>query len=153
MGADGSRRWMMPFFVAPALGVLSLVLPVLFSSQPRLEAPLFPLVATGVKHLGVATLALLFLSGVILGGAFSGKASWVASVLVFAAMPIIILAEGIADPMSHTLFPFELVLYGALSLVTLLGAGAGVLVRKLAMRGMLRRAGPMEKVAERRANV
>ncbi len=140
MRDSGSRGWMMPFLVAPVLGILSLEVPVLLSSQPRLEAPLFPLVATGVKHLSVGTLTLLLLSGVILGGAFRGKASWVASLLVFAAMPAMIVAEVVVDPTSHTLFPFELALYGALSLITLVGAGAGVVIRRLVMRVLVRRA-------------
>ena len=127
----GSRRWMLPFFLAPVLGVLSLVLPVLAFSPPRVEAPLFPLLATGVKHMSFATLGLLFLSGVLLSGAFSARASWAASFLVLAAMPLVILADGIADPSSHNLFPFELVMYGALSLITLLGAGVGFVARKI----------------------
>jgi hypothetical protein len=125
---------MAPFVLAPGLGLLSLILPVLASSQPRVKAPLFPLVATGVEQMSVATLVLLFLSGVFLGGAFSGRASWVASFLVLAAMPAVILAEGIADPSSHNLFPFELAMYGALSFITLLGAGVGILVRRRAIR-------------------
>ena len=129
----GSRRWMVPFFLAPGLGLLSLILPVLAFSPPPVEAPLFPLLATGVKHMSFTTLGLLFLSGVLLSGAFSGKGSWVASFLVLAAMPVVILAEGIADPSSHNLFPFELVMYGALSLITLLGAGIGIVARRRVM--------------------
>ena len=86
-----------------------------------------------MEHISVATLGLLFLSGIFLGGAFSGKASWVASFLVFAAMPIVIFAEGIVDPTSHNLFPFELIMYGALSLIALLGAGVGTLARSVAI--------------------
>ena len=130
MTQAGSRRWMVPFFLAPFLGLLSLILPVLCSSQARVQAPLFPLVATGVEHMTLATFVLLFLSGVLLGGAFKGKASWVASFLVFAAMPLIIVAEGIVDRTSHNLLPFELAMYGVLSLITLLGAGIGVLMRR-----------------------
>ena len=137
MNEPGSRRWMMPFFLAPVLGVLSLILPVLALSPARVKAPLFPLLATGVKHISLATLVLLFLSGVLLGRAFSGRASWVARFLVFAVMPIVILAEGIVDPTSHNLCPFEMVMYGVLSLMTLLGAGAGILLR----RGVLRSGG------------
>jgi uncharacterized membrane protein YphA (DoxX/SURF4 family) len=80
--------------------------------------------------MSLATLSLLFLSGVLLSGVFPGKASWMASFLVLAAMPIVILSEGIADPSSHNLFPFELVLYGVLTLITLLGAGVGALARR-----------------------
>jgi hypothetical protein len=121
---------MLPFFLAPILGLLSLILPVLAFSPPREEAPLFPLLATGVKHMSPATLSLLFLSGVLLSGVFPGKASWMASFLVLVAMPIVILSEGIADPSSHNLFPFELVLYGILTLITLLGAGVGIVAKR-----------------------
>ena len=55
MNEPGSRRWMMPFFLAPVLGVLSLILPVLALSPARVKAPLFPLLATGVKHISLAT--------------------------------------------------------------------------------------------------
>lgn len=121
---------MLPFFLAPILGLLSLILPVLAFSPPREEAPLFPLLATGVKHMSPATLSLLFLSGVLLSGVFPGKASWMASFLVLAAMPMVILSEGMADPSSHNLFPFELVLYGILTLITLLGAGVGIVAKR-----------------------
>jgi len=121
---------MLPFFLAPILGLLSLILPVLAFSPPREEAPLFPLLATGVKHMSPATLSLLFLSGVLLSGVFPGKASWMASFLVLAAMPMVILSEGMADPSSHNLFPFELVLYGVLTLITLLGAGVGIVAKR-----------------------
>ena len=134
MTAVGSRRWIVPFLLAPILGLLSLILPVLGSPR-RVAAPLFPLVATGVKHIGLSTLGLLVLSGIVLGGAFGGRASWAASLVVFAAMPFIILAEVMVDPTSHNLFPFELVMYGALSLIALVGSGIGILVRRSFLRG------------------
>jgi len=130
---DGSRRWIVPFVLAPVLGLLSLILPVIGSPR-RVPAPLFPLVATGVKHMSLATLGLLFSSGVVLGGAFGGRTPWAASFVVFAAMPFIILAEVIVDPTSHNLFPFELLMYGALSLMTLAGSGIGMLVRRRLLR-------------------
>jgi len=51
-----------------------------------------------------------------------------------AAMPVVILADFIVDRTSHNLLPFELALYGALSLVALFGAGVGVALRRALVR-------------------
>lgn len=91
---------------------------------------MFPLLATGVEHMSLPTLGLLFLSGVLLGGVFRHEASWLASVLVMAAMPVVALAELVKDGSSHNLLPLELVMYGALTVLTLLGAGVGVVARR-----------------------
>jgi hypothetical protein len=121
--------------VAPVLGIVSLILPVLIYRLPwEQTSPLFPVLATGVEHMSALILVLLFASGAILGGAFKHAASWAASMVVMAAMPPFILADVIVDPTSHNLFPFELAMYGALSVLALLGAGVGALVRRTVVR-------------------
>jgi len=120
--------------LAPFLGLLAIVVPAMVLATPAEEAPLFPLVASGVEHMSRLTLLLFFAAGVFLGGAFRHKASWVASLVVMAPMPIIILMEGIKDPTSHNLWPFELLLYGGLTLLSLLGAVIGAVGRRVAQR-------------------
>ncbi len=128
-------HWLPAFLLAPVLGILSLVLPVFIYRLPLEEtSPLFPVLATGVEHLSALTLVFLFISGAILSGVFKHPASWVASMVVMGAMPIVILADVIADSTSHNLLPFELAQYGALSLVALFGAGVGVAVRRAVVR-------------------
>jgi hypothetical protein len=49
---------------------------------------------------------------------------------VMAAMPVVIVADVLVDPTSHNLFPFELVIYGVLSVLALVGALVAAKVRR-----------------------
>lgn len=128
------RQWVFPFLWAPLLGLLSVVVPAVALSPMPEEAPVFSLVRTGVEHMSWLTLTLLFLSGVVLGGGFRHKSCWLSSFLVMAALPAVTIVEVIADGTSHNLWPLEFLVYGGLTLVSLLGAGMGVLLRKKAQQ-------------------
>jgi hypothetical protein len=132
---NGSWGWLPPLLLAPVLGVMSLVLPVWIHGLPgEPTSPLFPILASGIEHMSALTLLLLFLSGAILGGAFRHPASWVASIAVMAAMPVVIVADVLVDPTSHNLFPVELVIYGVLSVLALVGALVAAKVRRILRR-------------------
>ena len=109
---------------APLLGLGSVLLPVWILEKKILDAPLFPLIRTGVDAISTLSLLLLFGSGILLG--LLGRANPVLSgLLTMALFPFFALAEVFADPTSHNLWPIEFLLYGLISLVAVLGACIG----------------------------
>jgi hypothetical protein len=114
-----------------ALGAGCVVVPVMVSSKPLMDAPLFPLIRTAVESLSWAAPAALLVLGVIAGALtrWHPVAIGAASVAVF---PVVAIAEIVKDPTSHNLIPFEMVMYAFLAVPAVLGAWVGGLVARLA---------------------
>lgn len=108
--------------VAPVLGLLSLLLPILIQPPARhREAPLFPLLSDAVEGVGWPALLLLFTSGCLLG-AISTTRAMVLGAATIAPLPIAALLEMVKDSTSHNLFPLEFVMYAFYGLLVVAGA-------------------------------
>jgi hypothetical protein len=99
------------FLLAPVLGLLALVAPVLLWAPARHhDAPLFPLIRDAVEGLGLFQCVLLFAAGILLG-LISASRAWLLGAAAISVLPLAALAEMIKDPTSHNLLPFELASY------------------------------------------
>jgi len=119
------------------LGVLSIVFPVFF--QPDLkqyDAPLFPLIRTGIEGISIWSFIFLFLSGFVVKF-FIELSGWKIGLLTMALFPIWILAEVIIDPTSHNLFPFEIILYSLYTIPAIIGAYISLGIQKIYGRFVL----------------
>jgi integral membrane sensor domain MASE1 len=118
---------------AALLGLASVILPVWILSLQPYTAPLFPLLRTGVEGISYLTILFLFVSGLLLGFVGAGHPL----LLGFATMillPCLAIAEMLASPTSHTLWPLEFALYGLISLCAAFGAFLGRYLRKRAIK-------------------
>ena len=117
-------RKVIGFVVAPVLGLLAMIVPVLLwpPAKPH-DAPLFPLVRDAVEGIGLPQLVLLFVAGVVLGFVSDSRA-WLLGAAAIAALPTATVAEIIKDSTSHNLFPFEFAYYAFFALVVACGVFA-----------------------------
>ncbi len=115
------RTTALGFVLAPLLGLLAMVGPVLLAppAHPR-AAPLFPLLASALKDAGLAQILFLFAAGALLGLVSSSRA-WRLGLAAIALLPLAAIAEMLVDPTSHSLWPFEFAIYAVLGLVVTLG--------------------------------
>ena len=124
-------RTMLGFMMAPVLGLLAMVVPVLLWPPARhYEAPLFPLLRSAVENIGLPQLILLFASGLALGFVSSSRARYLGAAAI-AFLPLATLAEMIKDPTSHNLFPLEFATYAFYGFLVACGVFAVHRVRGL----------------------
>lgn len=109
---------------AAALGLVAVILPVFLHHVHLRPAPLFPVVATGIKKLSSLTLVLLFASGFLVGLVGRGHPLLLGA-CTMALFPILAFAEMLSDHTSHNLFPIEFILYAVISLAAVAGAFLG----------------------------
>lgn len=109
---------------AVILGLVSVIAPVFVLSQTHYDAPLFPLVRSGVEGMSSLALTFLLLSGVLLG-IVCPRHPLLLGASTMSAFPLLAIAEMSVSPTSHNLWPFEFVIYGFVSLVAVLGAFIG----------------------------
>ena len=108
--------------LAPVLGILAMILPVIVERPTRWDdSPLFPVVRNAVEHAGPWQMALLFLAGIALG-ALSRRRALVLGLAAVILLPLAAIAEMFADPTSHNLWPFEFLIYGFYGCVVAAGA-------------------------------
>jgi hypothetical protein len=105
-----------------------MTLPVLVSSDALMPSPLFPLIRTSVERMGLVSVLLLWLAGVLLG-AFGAGPAWRLGLATMALFPLSAIAEMFVDGTSHNLWPLEFIIYGVLSIPAMIGAMLGRLVR------------------------
>jgi hypothetical protein len=107
--------------LAPALGLLAMVLPVwIWPPARHHEAPLFPLIRDAVEGVGVPQLLLLFIVGIVLGLVTTSRA-WILGGLAIAVLPIVTVLELVKESCSHNLFPFEFAMYAVHGVVVVCG--------------------------------
>lgn len=126
------------FIFTAFLGLAAIVIPPLLLPVKHYEAPLFPLIRTGIEAFSFLSMVLLILCGIIAGMLSPAhKYLWgFASVSLF---PLISIAEMIVDPSSHKLWPIEFTLtYGFFFLFTLLGALLGKFAIEIRDRNLSR---------------
>lgn len=118
------RSVTLSFIGASLLGLASITLPVWLGDLRRYEAPLFPIVRSGIEGMSLQTLLLLLASGLLLGLLGRGRPALL-GFATMALLPLITFAEITASPTSHNLWPLEFVFYGIASLPAVAGAFAG----------------------------
>ncbi|MEK0414010.1 MAG: hypothetical protein RL070_1498 [Bacteroidota bacterium] len=110
------------YFLAASLGVLSIILPTLFTPHIKhYDAPLFPIIRTGLEGVSIWTFGLLLSSGFSLKF-FSNISSWKLGLATMIFFPVISILEIIADSSSHNLLPFEFIFYAVYSIPAIIGA-------------------------------
>ena len=117
-----------PLLVLPLLGLACVTMPVVIRGESLMPAPLFPLLRTAVEQLNWMPIAALAALG-LMAGVFTRLWPPLIALASVAALPVAMIAEIVADPTSHNLFPFELVMYAAMALPVLLAALAGRWIR------------------------
>ena len=110
------------------LGICAVTLPVFIFSMRHYNAPLFPIIRTGVEGMTWLTFVILFVGGIILGRFFSIR-PLLLGMFSMAAMPVLAILEMIVAPESHNLFPVEFFLYAVVSMVTVGGIFLGHRIR------------------------
>ncbi len=112
-----------------ALGLLAIVIPPLVLSDiRRYEAPLFPLIRTGVEGLSWLSFVLLVVAGLIAGVLRPGR-PWRWGVASMLLLPLVATAEMYVDSTSHNLWPLEFAFYALATVPAALGARVGTRLR------------------------
>ncbi len=118
------------FILGATLGLLAIVVPPLFIPGIKFyEAPLFPIVRTGIEELSLWAILCLFLSGMFLGF-IRPKHAWLWGLATMFLFPIFAVIEMVADPYSHNLWPIEFTLYGFMTIPGIVGAYIGAFIRR-----------------------
>jgi hypothetical protein len=91
---------------------------------------LLALMDSSVKNMSALRLLLLLAGGFCWGLGLSWPYSVYAAICQVGSLPIFAVIEMLNDSTSHNLWPFEFLIYAALSLVPLLGVSAGWLIRR-----------------------
>jgi hypothetical protein len=115
-------------FLSALLGICAISLPVFILSMRHYNAPLFPIIRTGVEGMTWLTFVILFVGGIVLGLIFSIQPVLL-GMFSMAAMPVFSILEMIVDPNSHNLFPIEFIIYAVVSMVTVGGVFLGCRIR------------------------
>jgi len=124
-----SSSVLLSFVCAALLGIGAVILPVWLLSLRPYTAPLFPLIRTGVEGMSYLTFVFLFVSGLLLG--FLGRGHpFFLGIATMALLPLLAIAEMVASPTSHNLWPLEFAMYGFVSLSAVLGACLGRYLQK-----------------------
>ena len=111
-----------PLIIVSILGVISIILPVFILGDLKpYESPLFPLLRTGIEGVSKYSFLFLLLSGFIVK-LFSDAPSWKIGLMSMVLFPLAAICEMIADPTSHTMFPFEFIFYTFYTIPALAGA-------------------------------
>jgi hypothetical protein len=124
------NRQVVPLLFAPVLGVCAMIAPVLVHRpQHWYEAPLFPVVRNAVEHVGLPALGFLVVVGLLLGAVSQLQPLKLgAAAILF--LPLAAIAEIVADPTSHNLWPLEFVIYGLYGCLVAGGAALSHQVRR-----------------------
>lgn len=108
-----------------------MVLPaILWPPERPYEAPLFPVLRNAQEHIGIGQLILFFVAGIALG-LIHDRRPWLLGLVAVSLLPLAAIAEMIADPTSHNLWPFEFAFYAAYGALV---AGGVVASRRLRKR-------------------
>jgi hypothetical protein len=112
-----------------AVGFILITLPSMFHREH--VDTIFGLAGSSVKNMSAIHLLLLFSGGFFWGLVLRWPYSFSAAVCQVASLPLFAVIEMIKDSTSHNLWPLEFLIYGALTLVSLVGMTAASLVKRL----------------------
>ena len=116
------------------LGMSSIVLPVFFLDDLKhYDAPLFPLIRTGIEGISMYSFGFLIFSGFIVK-LFSDVPSWKIGLMSMILFPLAAICEMIADSSSHNMFPFEFIFYGFFTIPAIIGAYTSQLTKNFVIK-------------------
>ncbi|OGU46170.1 MAG: hypothetical protein A2X68_10700 [Ignavibacteria bacterium GWC2_56_12] len=122
------------FLIAPVLGLMAMILPVLLNRPVHwYDSPLFPVIRNAQENIGVTEFVLLLVVGFVLGHVSRMPALLLGGAAVI-LLPFAALAEMVADPTSHNLWPLEFMFYAFYGAVAAAGAGLAHLTSKWFMQ-------------------
>ena len=129
-----AARGLVEAAITALAGFAAFISPIVLTPPGVLpKAPLFPLVRESVEHLRPASFIALAVAGLLAG--LLARLSWpLLGLAAVALFPMCMIAELLADPTSHSLFPFELAMYGMFSIPAILAAGLGRILRRVVIR-------------------
>ncbi|HKC03685.1 MAG TPA: hypothetical protein VKC17_10325 [Sphingomicrobium sp.] len=113
------------YSVAPLIGVASYVAPLLASDVVTGNESWLELYAISVEKASGPTFFLLFVAGLLAGGADAAVRALRFGVLTIALLPVAAVIQMAGDPTSHNLWPIEFVIYLVVSLVPACGVLLG----------------------------
>ena len=91
---------------------------------------IFALVDSSVKNLSASQVLLMLTGGFFWGLVLKLPYSLLAAICQFGSLPVFAAIEMLRDATSHNLWPFEFLIYAALTLIPLLGMSAASVVKK-----------------------
>ncbi len=124
-----ARKLLFACLLGLVSGFILIVLPELLYREHT--ESLFVLLDAFVKNMSALRLLLLLAGGFWWGLALSWPYSVYAAICQVGSLPVFAVIEMLKDSTSHNLWPFEFLIYAALSLVPLLGVSAAGLIRRL----------------------
>lgn len=118
------------YLLAAIAGFISIILPTLFLPDlKQYDAPLFPIVRTGIEGISKWSFGLLFLSG--FGVKLSSKlSSWKIGLMTMALFPVTSIFEIFVDASSHNMLPFEFIFYAVYSFPAIIGAYLAEVIKR-----------------------
>ncbi|MGY8941541.1 MAG: hypothetical protein ACKVJH_05855 [Flavobacteriales bacterium] len=117
--------------ISSILGMASILAPVLILQDLKsYDAPLFPMLRTGLEGISLYSLAFLFTTGFVVK-MLSDSSCWRIGFGCMTLFPLAAICEIIYDPTSHNLIPLEFIFYALYALPAVLGAYVAELIAKL----------------------
>ena len=127
-----AARWIIEVPITALAGFAAFIAPIMLDPPKVLpQAPLFPIVREAVEHLRPGSFIGLAVVG-LLAGLFARTHWALLGLAAVALFPLCAVAELVADPTSHNLFPIELAMYAVFSIPAVLAAGLGRVPRAVA---------------------
>jgi hypothetical protein len=119
---------------AAILGVAAIILGVVGDPSARhYDAPLFPLIRTGIEGMNGGTLLFLAVVGLLVASVGEAPPLLI-GLCTMAFFPFLSLAEVLIDPKSHSLLPLEWLLYAFETIPGIAGAYLAWGIRRRTMR-------------------
>ncbi|RXP56175.1 hypothetical protein EC396_07840 [Lutibacter sp. HS1-25] len=110
------------FTTIALLGLISIVFPVFFHSNlKQYDAPLFPLLRAGIEGISKYSIWFLIFSGFMVK-LFSDISFWKIGLMSMVLFPLASICEMFVDLSSHNMFPIEFIVYGILTIPSIIGA-------------------------------
>jgi hypothetical protein len=129
-----TRGVVVSMVAAAMLGVAAIVLGVIGNPNARhYDAPLFPLIRTGIEGMNGGTLLFLAVAGLLVASVGEAPPLLI-GLSTMAAFPLLSVAEALVDPKSHNLLPIEWFLYLVETIPGIAGAYLGWSIRRRRIR-------------------
>jgi len=124
------KTWFLYLFTA-VLGVLSILLPVFFQTDLKhYESPLISLIKTGIEGISMWSFAFLFSTGFVMRY-FTKLSGWKIGLATMSLFPVMAILELIVDSTSHSMLPFEIIMYAVYAIPAIIGAYIGQGVQRI----------------------
>jgi hypothetical protein len=123
-----ARRLVAACLLGIVSGFILITLPgMLRGGHPQ---SLFALVDSAVKDMSTVSLLLLLAGGFFWGLVLRWPYSLCAAICQVGSLPVFAVIEMLRDSTSHNLWPFEFLIYAALTVIPMLGTSAATLLKR-----------------------